>query len=164
MSDRVAVNRSEFLGAAAAAGASLARLNSTACASASGAVREIAGEPQHFLNDWIIDRLVGLRRVLHQPEKQRLIQHSDGSPWGRGDCYSVVNLRAPVGEMRAELQDDAGQPIPGFHLADCTPTRGDGEVLSVRWQNSPQLGKLAGKPVRVRFRLTNGALYTFQLA
>jgi hypothetical protein len=51
--------------------------------------RDVASETQLFLDDWLVERISGLQRVLHQPEKKGLIQNADGSPWDRGDCYAA---------------------------------------------------------------------------
>ena len=75
----------------------------------------------------------------------------------------LVNLHAPRGALRAELQDATGHAIEGFSLADAVPTRGDGLDLAVKWRNG-ELRALSGKPVRVRFELTDGSLYSFRFA
>jgi hypothetical protein len=74
----------------------------------------------------------------------------------------VVNVCAPRGELKVELVDDSGRPVPGFALADCVPVRGDGVKLPVRWKGGRDLKELAGKPVRVRFQMTDASLYSFR--
>lgn len=74
----------------------------------------------------------------------------------------AVNLRAPEGALRAELLDAANRPLPGYALADCRPTSGDGVALTVRWRHGQRLGDVAAQPLRVRFELTRGELYSFQ--
>jgi hypothetical protein len=73
----------------------------------------------------------------------------------------LVNLAAGSGEMRAELQDDAGKPIRGYTAAECAPLTGDGVALAVRWRTG-NVRQLAGKPVRIVFRLRNASLYGYQ--
>jgi hypothetical protein len=73
-----------------------------------------------------------------------------------------VNAAASAGELRVELQDEAGKPIPGFTLADAEPISGDGVRLPVRWRGGADLEKLAGQPVRLRFHLKQARLYAFQ--
>ena len=80
-----------------------------------------------------------------------------------GNALSV-NLVAPRGELRCELQDDSDKPVAGFSLAESVPVTGDGISVPVRWQNNPDLKSLAGRPVRLRFELKNGSLYSFQFA
>lgn len=74
----------------------------------------------------------------------------------------AVNLRAPQGSLRAEIQDPSGKPLPGLTLADAIERKGDGVGISVAWKDSEALGRITGKPVRVRFVLTNGSLYSFR--
>ena len=47
----------------------------------------IGSETQLFLDDWIIDRMSGLRRTLHQPKKRGLLKEADGTDWTNGDVY-----------------------------------------------------------------------------
>jgi hypothetical protein len=72
-----------------------------------------------------------------------------------------VNLEAPRGELRVEVQDELGKPIPGFTRDECQPVRGDKTLLPITWRKNKDLSKLAGKPVRFRFSLANGQLYAF---
>lgn len=73
-----------------------------------------------------------------------------------------VNLQAPKGWLRAELADEAGKPIPGFTLTECAPVKGEGVSLPVRWKGGADLKRLAGKPVHVRFQLSDASLYAFR--
>ncbi|MBI3862664.1 MAG: hypothetical protein HY290_12305 [Planctomycetia bacterium] len=75
-----------------------------------------------------------------------------------------VNLAAARGELRVEVQNESGEPIKGFALADCQPITGDGVALPVRWKDNRDLKSLAGKPIRLRVDLKQAALYSFQFA
>ncbi len=75
--------------------------------------------------------------------------------------FLFVNVAAPQGSLTAEVLDQEHQPIPGFTHADCLPIRADGTREPVRWRQGDSLGRLAGQPVRFRFRLTCGQLYAF---
>jgi hypothetical protein len=66
----------------------------------------------------------------------------------------IVNADASQGEIRVELLDADGRPLPGFGAASI---RGD----SVR--HAVDLPRLAGKSVRVRFTLSRASLYSFAL-
>lgn len=70
--------------------------------------------------------------------------------------HLFVNLNAPQGELRVEVPDEAGQVA-----ATSEPVRGDSTKLRIPWKNVASLSKLSGKPVRLRFHLTNGQLYSF---
>jgi len=63
-----------------------------------------------------------------------------------------VNVAAGDGPgLRVELQDEAGEPLPGFTLEECRPLVGDGLDAVVSWASAARLGDLAGRPVRLRF-------------
>lgn len=67
------------------------------------------------------------------------------------------------GGIAVELQDAAGQPLPGYTLADCPEIMGDSVAHVVRWRRKGgDLRKLAGKPVRLRFVLRDADLYSLQ--
>ena len=72
-----------------------------------------------------------------------------------------VNLAAPKGELRVEALDERGEPIAPFTRANCQPIHGDKTLLPVSWRGGRDLSKLAGRPVRFRFHLKNGSLYSF---
>jgi hypothetical protein len=67
-----------------------------------------------------------------------------------------------AGAVRVELQDAAGEPIPGYSLADSNPLFGDALDREVTWKGGTDVGPLAGKPVRLRFALEDADLYAFQ--
>lgn len=73
-----------------------------------------------------------------------------------------VNVDTKGGQLRVELQDENGSPIPGFSLNDSIPLSADGVSTTVRWQNEPSLKALSNLPIRIRFELRNGSLYSFQ--
>ena len=74
-----------------------------------------------------------------------------------------VNLSASaVGGLRVELQTEDGKPIPGFSLKDCAPVYGDGIDLAVKWKDDANLAAIAGRPVRMRFAMTECDLYAFR--
>jgi hypothetical protein len=72
-----------------------------------------------------------------------------------------VNVDAPAGELRAEVLDERGNVIAPFSRAACVPVRGDKTLHEVRWEGAQDLGKVIRTPVRFRFHLTNGRLYSF---
>lgn len=72
-----------------------------------------------------------------------------------------VNVDCPGGELRAEVLDSSGAQIAGFTKDDCLPVRADKTLAPVAWKNGADLPALAGKPVRFRFYMNNGKLYSF---
>ncbi len=69
--------------------------------------------------------------------------------------HLFVNLD---GELQVELLDDAGKVV-----ATSTATAGDSTKQRVAWENGVDLSAWQGKPVRFRFRLASGSLYSFWL-
>lgn len=67
-----------------------------------------------------------------------------------------------AGEVRAELQDPDGTPLPGFTLTDCKPLVGDAIERAVAWTDGNDLGSLKGKPVRIRFEMSDANLYSIR--
>jgi hypothetical protein len=75
-----------------------------------------------------------------------------------------VNIDARQGQLRMEILDEQGKPIPGYTLED---SRDQTTVDSVRfeptWKNRASLAPLKGKTVSLRFVLRNARLYAFQI-
>lgn len=69
---------------------------------------------------------------------------------------------ASRGATRVELQDQAGQPLAGFALEDCEPIAGDFVEHIVRWKSGPDLSRLAGQPVRLRFAMKDADLFSIR--
>lgn len=56
----------------------------------------------------------------------------------------------------------AGQPIPGFSLAENPEIFGDSIGYTVPWKPGGNLGAYAGRPVRLRFVLKDADLYSLR--
>jgi hypothetical protein len=68
-----------------------------------------------------------------------------------------------VGWLKVELQDAAGEPIPGFTLADCPQIYGDKLDAPVSWSGA-NLNDVSGKVVRLRFQMSDADLYAFRFS
>jgi len=67
------------------------------------------------------------------------------------------------GELRVELQDELGVPIPGFSLADADMIHSANETERlVTWQGKSDVSALAGRPVRLHVTMRDVDLYAFQ--
>gem|GEM_PF-665529 len=75
--------------------------------------------------------------------------------------YLFVNLNAPQGELKVEVLNEAGNVIAPFSAAKCVPLNGDKTKQRVTWQDAETLAAVSGQPVRLRFLLTNGSLFSF---
>ena len=79
-----------------------------------------------------------------------------------GDNLTVNFSASAAGDIRVELQNIHGVPIPGFTLEDNVELLGDDLERRVRWKDNPDLAALKGVPVRLRFQLADADLYSFQ--
>ncbi|MBI2299302.1 MAG: hypothetical protein HYU66_10240 [Armatimonadetes bacterium] len=76
----------------------------------------------------------------------------------------ALNLEtSAAGGVRVGLLDPAGLPVPGYGVDDCPEIMGDSVRHRVRWrEHGGDLRALAGRPVRLHFRLRDADLYSFQ--
>lgn len=77
-----------------------------------------------------------------------------------GAKLSLNHATSAAGEIRVELQDDAGRVLPGYALEDCVPLVGDEIERAVRWGVGADLTSLAGQPIRLRIALKDADLYS----
>jgi hypothetical protein len=71
--------------------------------------------------------------------------------------HFFVNASVPRGTVAVEALDGAGNVIPEFARANCTPVTGDSTQTEITWQGAA-LGSLAGQTVKFRFYVTKGSL------
>ena len=111
---------------------------------------------------------------------ERLTLRSDGfvsvhAPYDGGEMvtkpltFSGARLTlnystSAAGSVRVEIQDAAGEPIEGFTLEDCSEIIGDETERVVRWKSGCDTSKLVGKPVRLRFAMSDADLYAIRFA
>ena len=81
-----------------------------------------------------------------------------------GRQLSVNYATSAAGNLRVEIQDEKGSAIPGFSLEDCLEHYGDSVAQVIAWKGGNDVSALAGTPVRLRFVLADGDLYSFQFA
>jgi len=75
--------------------------------------------------------------------------------------HLFVNVDAPKGELRVEVLDENGQVIAPFTRENCVPISADKTFQGVSWNGADSLAALSGTPVRFKFFLKNGKLYSF---
>ena len=74
----------------------------------------------------------------------------------------LLNFSASVkGSVVVELQDDYGIVYRGFEAKNCEPLTGDWIEKAVTWKNA-DVSSLIGKPVKIRFILTDCDLYSYK--
>ncbi|MEO2023201.1 MAG: hypothetical protein ABGX05_15375, partial [Pirellulaceae bacterium] len=67
---------------------------------------------------------------------------------------------AGAGQLRVELQDADGKPIPGYALDACDPIKGDAISGIVTWKKNSDVAPLAGETVRLRFVMNEADVYS----
>lgn len=75
--------------------------------------------------------------------------------------YLFVNVDCSDGELQVEVLDLDGKVIEPFTREGCEHVSVDKTLQSVSWSGIDDLSSLAGQPVRFRFSLTQGRLYSF---
>ncbi|MBM3866727.1 MAG: hypothetical protein FJ381_12720 [Verrucomicrobia bacterium] len=81
-----------------------------------------------------------------------------------GRSLTVNFATSAAGDLRAELQDADGRPLPGFTLEESDPAFGDAIERTLHWKAGSDVSALAGRPVRLRFVLRDADLYAFRFA
>jgi len=80
----------------------------------------------------------------------------------RGKELEINYSTSAAGSIRVELQDSAGQPVPGYTLADAAEIVGDHLGRQVRWKAGSDLSPLAGRQVRLRFAMKDADLFSLR--
>lgn len=78
-----------------------------------------------------------------------------------GEHLRINFATSVAGSLQIELQDEEGRPLDGFSLADCVDNIGDELDRVVKWRESSDVGRLSGKPIRIRCVLSDADLYSF---
>jgi len=75
--------------------------------------------------------------------------------------YLFINVDNPNGQLRVEVLTKDKRPIQGMSIGNCNPISRDSTIQQVIWNGGKDLSSVADKPVRFKFRLKNGRLYSF---
>ena len=67
-----------------------------------------------------------------------------------------------AGSVRVEIQDPAGQPLPGYSLQEAEELFGDSLEQPVLWKHGADVSAVQGQAVRVRFVLADADLYSYR--
>ncbi len=76
--------------------------------------------------------------------------------------YLFVNAAAK--ELRAEVLDMDGKVIASFTEANAIPFSGDSCCTCIGWKDGDSLSSLISRPVKIRFILKKGDLYSFWIS
>ncbi len=80
----------------------------------------------------------------------------------RGKELAINVATSAAGSVRVEIQDVSGKAIPGCSLAEAIEIIGDDIDRVVSWKTGPDIGRLAGRPVRLRFAMRDADLYSMR--
>jgi hypothetical protein len=80
------------------------------------------------------------------------------------DGYLFVNVACPDGQLRAEVVTQQGESVPGLSLSDCTPVTIDSTRAMVTWGSTRSLRPMSGTPLRLRFSISSGRLFSFWIS
>ena len=78
----------------------------------------------------------------------------------KGSKLLINYSTSAVGSIKVEIQDQDGAAIPGFALAEATEIYGDEIERAVSWKNGKDVGRLAGRAIRLRFAMKDADLYS----
>jgi hypothetical protein len=81
-----------------------------------------------------------------------------------GNHLTLNFATAAAGRLQVEIQDAAGDPLPGHALADCKPLTGDHVEQPVEWKGGGDISALAGQAVRLRFAISDADLFAMQFS
>lgn len=79
-----------------------------------------------------------------------------------GSKLALNMATSAAGNIRVEMQDDKGNPLPGRTLEDCDGIFGDEIERAITWKGSADVSSAAGQPIRLRFELKDADLYSLK--
>ena len=138
--------------------------------------------PQYFLDGFVLEIsfYVTQHHELPTTHLRRFVLRTDGfvsvvAPHAGGEFTTrplifsgerlVLNVAtSAVGSVRVEIQDANGKPIEGYRLEDSQAFYGDEIATTAQWKDGSNVGKLAGKPVRLRIQMRDADLYSFRFS
>lgn len=79
-----------------------------------------------------------------------------------GDRLTINFSTSAAGDVRVEIQDADGKPIPGFTLADADKLIGNEIEKTVTWKGKSDVSSLAGRPVRLCFVMKDADVFAMK--
>ncbi|MEO2015926.1 MAG: hypothetical protein ABGZ53_16320 [Fuerstiella sp.] len=79
-----------------------------------------------------------------------------------GTKLNINYSTSAAGQLRVEIQDADRKAIPGFSLDECDAIYGDHIERTVRWKNGSDVSAFSGKPIRLRFEMSDADLYSLK--
>jgi hypothetical protein len=79
-----------------------------------------------------------------------------------GNRLEINVSTGAAGSLRVEIQDESGRPIEGFGLHESREFYGDEIEYIAQWRGGADVGRLAGRPVRLRFVLQDADVFSLR--
>jgi len=79
-----------------------------------------------------------------------------------GEALVLNYATSAVGSVQVEIQDAEGRPIPGYSLSEACEIYGDEVERVVSWTEGADVGRLAGRAVRLRFAMKDADLFSMR--
>ncbi|MEZ6044866.1 MAG: hypothetical protein R3C11_04660 [Planctomycetaceae bacterium] len=79
-----------------------------------------------------------------------------------GNQLEVNYATSAAGSLKIELLEESGNPVPGYSLAEADELYGDTTSQKVSWDSNSDLSLITGKPIQIRFVLSDGDLYSYR--
>ena len=80
----------------------------------------------------------------------------------KGTQLEINYSTSAAGSIRVGILDSSEEPLPGFSVEECPQIIGDEIRRVVTWQESSDVGRLAGQTVRLKFSLKDADLYSIR--
>lgn len=80
----------------------------------------------------------------------------------RGKRLELNFATSAAGNLRVELQDADGRPLPGFGLVESDELFGDTLERTVTWKERSDVSSLARRPIRIRISMSEADLYSLR--
>jgi hypothetical protein len=81
-----------------------------------------------------------------------------------GDQLTVNYATSAAGFLMFELCEPDGSPFEGLTFTECEVLFGNETEHTVTWKQGNDLGRLAGRPIRLRVRLHDADLYAIRFS
>lgn len=78
-----------------------------------------------------------------------------------GSRLALNFATSAAGDVRVEIQDANGRPIPGYCAEECRKLIGDDIERIVSWKTGEDVSGLAARPIRLSFLLCDADLFSF---
>jgi len=76
-----------------------------------------------------------------------------------GGSLEINAATSAAGDLRVELRDAAGAPIPGYGAGDCEVFVGNEIAHVMRWRGKPEIDLPEGQAFRLHFAMRDARLY-----